>query len=171
MKRKLGGYVVVAVVLLGIGAALAQTHTKTQMNTQTAAAGKMLSPTDLQWGPAPAGLPPSVQAAVLAGDPTQPGLYTVRLRVPDGGMIRPHWHSNDEHLTVISGRVGLGMGDTVTPAQMTTLAAGGYATMPAHHHHYAQSHGETILQLSGLGPFDIHYVNPTDDPRQQRSSR
>jgi hypothetical protein len=63
------------------------------------------------------------------------------------------------------------MGESVDEGKMTTLAAGGYASMPARHRHYAQSKGETVIELTGMGPFDIHYVNPSDDPRMQRSSR
>ncbi len=32
-------------------------------------------------------------------------------------------------------------------------------------HHAAEAKGETVIQINGTGPFDIHYLNPADDPR------
>lgn len=120
---------------------------------------------------APPGLPPAAEAAVLDGDPSQPHLYVVRLRMPDGYRIKPHWHNKDEHVTVISGRFAMGMGDRWNESQMKEVGPGGYFSMPAVQRHFAMSRGETVVQLSNIGPFEITYVNPSDDPRSQRSSR
>jgi hypothetical protein len=30
--------------------------------------------------------------------------------------------------------------------------------------HMGDTKGETIVQLDGVGPFDIHYLNPADNP-------
>jgi hypothetical protein len=43
--------------------------------------------------------------------------------------------------------------------------------VPGGHHHAARVRGATIVQIDGLGPFDITYVNPMDDPRAKRSGR
>jgi hypothetical protein len=137
----------------------------------TAAQEKVLQPDQLQWGKPPPGLPPSAEVAVLDGDPTQPGLFALRMRLPDGTPIRPHWHPTDEQVTVISGHLGVGMGDTWSPQQMKDLPPGGFVSLPARHRHFAIARGETIVQVVSQGPFAIHYVNPSDDPRNQRSSR
>jgi quercetin dioxygenase-like cupin family protein len=150
-------------VAIGAGLALAQ--------TAKTATHKMLTPDQLQWGKPPPGLPPSAELAPLEGDPSQPGWFIVRMRMPDGTQIRPHWHSKDEHITVLSGRMGMGMGDTWSTAQMKELPSGSYFSLPAGQKHFAAAHGETIVEISGPGPFDIHYVNPSDDPRNKRSSR
>src|ERR1051325_303932 len=65
----------------------------------------------LQWGPAPAVLPAGAQLAVVEGDPTKPGPYTMRLKMPSGYKIAPHHHLRREHVTVISGDFKVGMGD------------------------------------------------------------
>ncbi len=83
-----------------------------------APAHKMINAADLKWGPAPPGLPAAVQATVLDGDPTKPGLFTVRLKAPDGTQIMPHWHPADEHVTVLSGALMVGMGQKWDDAAM-----------------------------------------------------
>ena len=83
-----------------------------------ASAHKIINAADLKWGPAPPGLPAAVQATVLDGDPTKPGLFTVRLKAPDGTQIMPHWHPADEHVTVISGALMVGWGQKWDDAAM-----------------------------------------------------
>lgn len=122
----------------------------------------------LKWGPAPPFFPAGARFAVLQGDPGQPGLYTVRLEMPAGYTIKPHTHPTDEHVTVISGTLLLAMGDVVTPASATALAAGGFITAAAGAHHWAQARGRTVVQVHGQGPFAITYVNPKDDPRNAK---
>jgi quercetin dioxygenase-like cupin family protein len=177
MTRRMGWYVAAALLLLGVGGALAQTAGKAPAPTAPTGAApsaskhQMLMPSQLKWGPPPPGLPTAAEVAVLDGNPTQPGFFVIRLRVPDGVQIRPHWHSQDEHVTVISGKFAMGMGEQWMPAKMTVLSPGGHASMPAGERHYAQARGEAIVEVAGMGPFDITYVNPMDDPRKQRSTR
>src|SRR3954471_21026220 len=71
----------------------------------------------LKWGPAPAVFPAGAKMAVLQGDPSKSELFTVRLDMPDGYAIAPHWHPTDEHVTVISGKFLVGMGDKSDPAK------------------------------------------------------
>ena len=121
------------------------------------------------WGPAPPGLPPGAQAVVLAGNPGAEGPFTIRAKMPDGYKVPPHWHAMAENVTVISGTIHVGMGDTMDTAKATTLKAGGFVMMPAEMHHYAFAEGETVLQIHGNGPFSITYVNSADDPRSKKS--
>lgn len=122
----------------------------------------------LKWGPAPPFFPAGARFAVLQGDPSQPGVYTVRLEMPPGYTIKPHTHPTDEHVTVISGTLLLAMGDAVNTASATALAAGGFITAPAGAHHWARARGRTVVQVHGQGPFAITYVNPKDDPRNAK---
>ena len=118
---------------------------------------------DIKWGAAPPALPKGGKLAVLNGDPSKPGPFTLRLMMPANYKVAPHWHSNDENLTVISGTLGLGMDDKM--GGMThDLKAGGYHFLPAKTHHYAIAKGQTVVQVEGNGPFDITYLNPADDP-------
>jgi hypothetical protein len=126
----------------------------------------------LNWVAAPPILRPGATMAVLEGDPNAAGkLFTVRLRTPDGYRISPHWHFSDEHVTIISGSIRLGMGDEFDTTKMETVPAGGYAALPARHHHYALTQGETEIQLHSVGPWKLIYVNPTDDPSRQQVSQ
>jgi hypothetical protein len=162
MRHKLAAGI--ALAILG-GAALAQTTTKIAPEHHS------VMPEQVKWGPPPPGLPPALEAAVIDGDPTQAAFYVVRLRLPDGAQLKPHWHSRDEHITVISGHFLMGMGESWNPSQMRDLPPGGYSSLPATQKHFAQARGQTIVQVDGMGPFDIHYVTPSDDPRSKRSSR
>ena len=118
---------------------------------------------EMTWVPAPPDLPKGGQMAVLHGDPSKSAPFTVRFKMPGGYKIPPHWHSKDEQLTIISGTLTLHMGDTMD-APATQLAAGGYHFLPGKMHHAAEGKGETIVQIDGMGPFDIHYLNPADNP-------
>jgi quercetin dioxygenase-like cupin family protein len=120
---------------------------------------------DITWGPASPKLPPGAQVAVLVGDPSIPGeLYVFRAKLPDGYSVPPHWHPMDENVTVIEGMFTLGFGERVDEAAMRELPAGSYVTLPKEEPHYNRMRGETILQFHGIGPYDIIYVNPDDDP-------
>jgi len=119
---------------------------------------------EVVWGEAPPIFEKGAAFAVIAGDPGQPGLFVVRLKMPAGYMIAPHWHPTDEHVTVISGTLALGMGDKLDEASMKVLPAGSYALLPAEMHHYAMAKTDVTVQVHGMGPFVLTYVNPADDP-------
>jgi quercetin dioxygenase-like cupin family protein len=120
---------------------------------------------DFKWGPAPAVFPAGAQMAVLEGDPGGSGLFTVRLRMPNGYRIAPHTHPTDENVTVIKGMFRVGMGSTVDKKAMMLLHTGGFVTAPKHQPHYAEAQGETIVQVHAMGPFALTYVNPADMPK------
>ena len=123
------------------------------------------SPASLHWKPAPPTMPKGVMVAVLEGDPTKPGLFTMRIRFPAGTEVKPHFHSTTEHATVISGVLHIGMGDTFDRAHTTTMSPGTFGFWQAGTHHFAWMEGETTLQLHGEGPWTVTYVHPSDDPR------
>jgi hypothetical protein len=166
-------FLVVTLITCLAGAATAQTSaSKPQAEKPTAqgaaAAPKhvIVEPDAITWGPGPASLPPGAQMAVLDGDPSKAGVpFVIRAKLPDGYRVAPHFHPTAENVAVLSGSFLVGMGDTFTESSMTTLAAGGFAKMPKGMHHYAMSKGETVIQVHGVGPFAITYVNPSDDPR------
>lgn len=135
---------------------------------QTAhAAHVLLSPTETNWGNAPASLPPGARAAVIEGNPAQEGPFTLRLLLPDGYRVPPHSHPAIEHLTVISGRFVVGTGERGDFANAKVLPAGGLMVMPAGAVHYVRAEGETVIQLHGIGPWGITYVKSADDPRRR----
>jgi quercetin dioxygenase-like cupin family protein len=122
---------------------------------------------ELKWGPAPAVFPAGAKMAVLQGNPGKPEMFTVRLDMPSGYKIAPHFHPTDEHITVIKGTFLVGMGDTPDAKHTMTLPTGGFATAGANQHHYATAKGHTIVQVSAIGPFALTYVNPADDPSKK----
>lgn len=123
------------------------------------------------WGPAPAVFAPGARMAVLQGDPSKAGLFTVRLEMPDGYRIAPHFHPTDENVTVISGTFLVGMGDSIDVAKALVLPAGGFVTPGANMHHWAVARGRTIVQVHAMGPFALTYVNAKDDPSRTTGSR
>jgi hypothetical protein len=119
---------------------------------------------EIKWVAAPPVLPAGAKMAVLSGDPAGTGLITLRLKMPAGYKIPPHWHPTDEQVTVISGSFALGMGDTLDEARSKTLQPGGYGVAGANMHHFAWTKSGAVVQVSMLGPFAITYINPKDDP-------
>ncbi len=129
------------------------------------AAHRTFNAADLKWADAPPSLPPGAKVAVLQGDPTAPGIFTMRITVPAGYRVPPHFHPADENLTVLSGEVHMGIGDKADVAKEHVLSAGAFSSMPMGMHHYAWSKGGAVFQVHGMGPWGITYVNPADDPR------
>ena len=122
----------------------------------------------IKFGAGPPSLPAGAQLAVISGDPSMPGPFVIRLKLPAGGSIAPHWHPTDEHVTVISGSFGIGMGEKFDKAALQELAAGGYVLLPAQMRHFAAATTAATVQVHGMGPFVINYVNPADDPSQAK---
>ena len=129
----------------------------------------LITPTDIKWADAPPSLPKGAKIAVLQGDPGKDGAFVIRMLVPAGGYkIAPHWHTQDEQLTVISGMLYIGMGDKFSKRAARALPRGGFHFLPGKEHHYAFTTGRTIVQINGNGPFDINYINPADDPQKAK---
>jgi hypothetical protein len=127
------------------------------------------SPDQIKFGPAPPALPPGAQLAVLEGDPMgSSGDFTVRLKMPDGYRIAPHWHPKRENATVISGSFKVGMGDTFDTSKMNTFPSGSFAYLDPDMHHYAMAVGATVVQIHGMAPLQVNYVNPADDPSMKK---
>ena len=129
----------------------------------------IFTPDIIPWGPAPPVVRPGAQFAVLEGNPmASSGDYTVRLKMPDGYRISPHWHPERENVTVISGTFKVGMGDVFHTKKMVALPAGSFGFLDPNMHHYAMACGETIVQVHGKSPFQFNYVNPEDDPGRNK---
>ena len=157
-------------ILLAVGlmaGSLARAQEEKKMQTHDKAGHALFTPADLKWAVGPASLPAGAQAAVLEGDPAKAGPFTLRLKIPADYKIPAHSHPADEHVTVISGTFHMGMGDKLDAANGKALPAGSFALMPAKTNHFAWASEETIVQLHGIGPWGINYVNPDDDPRKK----
>ena len=137
------------------------------VTAQSSEAHQIVSPQEVKWGPAPAVLPAGAQAAVLFGDPSKEGLFVLRLKLPKGYRVAPHWHSVPEIVTVLAGTFRLGMGETADPSKAQPLPAGSFIALPPGHVHHVFIDEDTVIQISTNGPWDLNYVNPKDDPRQK----
>ena len=122
-------------------------------------------PNKLTWAPAPTSLRDGAELSVVEGDPSKAGPFTMRLRMPDGYRIPPHFHPVVEHVTVLEGAFRVGMGERFDAAKMSVLPAGTFAAIAPGIRHFAQAAGTTVIQLHGEGPWSLTYVNPADDPR------
>jgi hypothetical protein len=131
-----------------------------------AGAHTMVTPGDLKWVEVPS-LPPGAKLAVIEGPLNEAVPFTFRLRLPADYKIPAHWHPAIEHVTVISGTFNMGTGDKLDPNQTKSLPAGSIAIMQPKTNHFAWTKQETIVQVHGVGPWDITYVNPADDPRKK----
>ncbi len=130
-----------------------------------AGAQNAFAPEQVKWGPAPPFVPAGAQLAVLEGDPmASSGDYTIRLKMPDGYKIAPHFHPLRENVTVLSGTLKVGMGDQFDASKMMSFGAGSFAYLDPSMHHYAGASGETIIQIHGMSPVKFNYINPADDP-------
>jgi hypothetical protein len=148
---------------------VAQTKSHNSSSHRGAAAKNAFTPDQIQYGPAPNFLPPGAQIAVLEGNPMgATGDYTIRLKMPDGYKIFPHWHPRRENVTVISGTLKVGMGDKWDDAKMAEFPQGSFAYLDPSMHHYSGASGETVVQIHGAAPVKFNYVNPQNDPRKQK---
>lgn len=136
---------------------------------QSGAQQNVFTPDQIKWGPPPPFVAPGAQLAVLEGNPmAKSGDYTIRLKMPAGYKIAPHWHPLRENVTVVSGSFKVGMGDKFDESKMGTLPAGSFAYLDPEMHHYAMAvGGETIVQIHGMSPVQFNYVNPADDPSKK----
>jgi quercetin dioxygenase-like cupin family protein len=120
--------------------------------------------TSLEWSVPPV-LPPGALIAVVRGDPTRPGEFTLLVSMPNGYRIPPHFHPSYEHVEVRKGTLLVGMGDVLDPKRTQALAAGDSATAPAGMHHFSIARGRTVVSATFIGPYTITYLRAEDAPR------
>ena len=140
-------------VLVGLVALLAGSSAQT------------IARSSLAWGPGPPALPKGAKLAVVSGDPSKAGPFVIQLRFPPAYAVPPHSHPTDEHVTVLSGALSLGMGSVADRDKVKVLGPGKSAIAPANMAHFASTTQGATVQISAQGPFQITYVNPADDPR------
>ena len=130
----------------------------------TAATGQTKSPmalfpaTEIEWKDGPPALPKGAKLAVLEGDPTQPGMFTMRLRIPAGSKVMPHWHPRPERVTILSGKVAVGFGDKWDEKDMHGFNGGDFYVNPAESHHFVGFPRTSVIQITGEGPWELHLL-------------
>ena len=126
----------------------------------------MVAPADLKWTSMPS-LPCGAQLAVIEGPMNEAKPFIFRLKLPADCKIPPHWHPAIEHVTVISGALNMGTGDVLDTSKTTPMKTGSVFIMQPTVHHFGWAPEETIVQVHGVGPWGITYVNPADDPTKK----
>lgn len=186
MKKTLSLGVVLSIAALALSASAqdtmkkssdskaAKTKSEGQMKKEKAPPAKPMTkknaftPGEMQWSAAPPIIPAGAQMSVLDGNPMGEDVYTIRLKMPSGYKVAPHWHPKREEVTVISGTLNVGMGDKFDAAAMKAFPAGSFAYLDPDMHHYVQTKGATEIQIHGRGPVQFNYVDPNDDPSKKK---
>lgn len=152
MMRRLVPLLAVAVLLaLSADRALAQ---------EGSAAMTDMAAADLAWSDIEVpGFLPGMEIATIHGDPAvEDEPYTLRLAFPDGYMFPPHWHPRAENVTVLEGTFLLAMGEEFDESELVSYGPGDYLFIAAENPHFGGAEGRTVIQLHGVGPFDIMVV-------------
>lgn len=152
-----------ALIALSVAAVAACTAVPT---SQAQPGHAMVNPGDLKWADV-ASVPAGAKVAVLEGPLNEAVPITFRLKFPANYRLPAHWHPGVEHVTVISGTFHMGTGDILEQSKTMPLAAGSFAVMQPMTRHFAWTGEETVVQVHGVGPWAINYVNPADDPRKK----
>ena len=118
----------------------------------------------LEWTVPPV-LPPGALIAVVRGDPTAAGEFTLLVSMPDGYRLPPHFHPTHEHVEVREGTLLVGVGDALDSRQALPLTVGDSATAPAGVHHFSIAKGRTVVSATFMGPYTITYLRAEDAPR------
>ena len=92
-------------------------------------------PEDIEWKPFPA-FPASARLAVVVGEPTGPGPYVIRVKLPAGGKLMPHVHPEDRVYTVISGVFYIGLGEHFDSAKLEAYPPGSVIVLPGGTPHF-----------------------------------
>ena len=150
------GFVLAAVAT--VIAIVSAAYSQEKSSTNGSAHGIMRS-ADLKWTPIIKGC----DLAALNGDSSAEGTpFVLRLRCTAGTKIPAHWHPTDENVTVLQGTFQIGMGEKFDAAKLETMSPGNFVSMPKEMRHYALSKTATIVQVNGLGPFKVNWVNPSE---------
>jgi hypothetical protein len=107
------------------------------------------------------------RARLVEGPSSEAVPFTFRLKFPANYKLPAHWHPEIEHVTVISGTFNMGTGDKLDMQKTKALTPGSAAIMQPKTDHFAWTGEKAEVQVHGVGPWAINYVNPADDPRKK----
>lgn len=120
------------------------------------------TPQLIGWTDAPPTLPAGSKIAILEGDPREEGMFTIRVRVPAGASLAPHWHPRHERVTILSGAAELGFGSVADATSTVRYGAGSFYVNPPRRTHFLFFPEETVMQMTGIGPWEIHAIAVVD---------
>ena len=150
---------------LATGIALA-TFAQTQAQEQNSTFLRV-TPTDIKWNPMPA-MPKGAQIAVLQGNPSKAGLFTIRIKLPANYKLPVHSHPDERVRTIISGTYYSAVGEKPEPTKLSPFPTGTVSYLTPKVWQFSETRDEEVVfQISGIGPTGINYLDPSDDPRQK----
>lgn len=160
--------VVSTIGLFGVAIVQAQDNVSSVKSAaQSPGHSTLVEPGQIKWADNPY-LPKGAKRALIMGDPKKPGTVVYIQKYPANYVIPPHTHTEDEAVTVLSGDYHIGMGKTFSRRHSRQLRPGGYHFNSGGEPHFSWSKGGALVEIASNGPSDIKYVNPKDDPRNQR---
>jgi quercetin dioxygenase-like cupin family protein len=155
MNKRLLASVCLIMTVSAVFAATSYGQEKQKNNS----AHKIVHYGDLKWTPIIKGC----EIAVVEGNPDAEGQpFVARFHCTDGAKTPPHWHPTDENLTVLKGAFLVGIGESFDESKLKTMNPGNFMLMPKEMRHFGMARGDLILQVHGLGPFKVNWVNPSE---------
>jgi quercetin dioxygenase-like cupin family protein len=120
---------------------------------------KIIHSGDLKWTP----IIKACEIALVEGNLDAEGQpFVARFHCSDGAKTPPHWHPTDEYITVLKGAFLVGMGDSFDESKLRAMNFGNFTLMPKEMRHFGLAKGDLILQVHGIGPFKVNWVNPSE---------
>jgi quercetin dioxygenase-like cupin family protein len=133
--------------------------TMSQEKEAADSAHKIVHSSDLKWTPIIKGC----EIALVEGNLDAEGQpFVARFHCSDGAKTPPHWHPTDENITVLRGVFLVGMGESFDESKLRAMNVGNFMLMPKEMRHFGMSKGDMILQIHGIGPFKVNWVNPSE---------
>jgi len=152
------------IIVIAIASLLVATIASAQQIPTKPDAAIGITPEAVVWSDGPATLPPGSKMAVLEGSPRAEGMFTMRVRIPAGSAIPPHWHPRQERVTVLSGAVDLGFGTVANKDSVTRYRAGSFYVNPPRVMHYLFFSEATEMQITAVGPWELFTTDPNAPP-------
>lgn len=113
---------------------------------------------DIAWKPCPPHLPKGCQIAILEGSPKEEIMFTVRFKVDKEMIMPPHTHPRNERVTILEGAAFVGFGKEAKKENANKFGPGDYYVNKNGSIHSVWIEAETILQITGIGPWEVDYV-------------
>jgi len=116
-----------------------------------------IHPDKIEWRSIPE--MPSMEFAILLGDPQEEGPLLVRYKLPPDIQIAPHTHSDARTYTVLFGEWRLGFGEIFDAEALITFGPGSAYRLPAEVAHYqAAGPDGAVIQIESIGPTTNEFV-------------
>jgi quercetin dioxygenase-like cupin family protein len=154
------------VPLLGLAFAIGSAGHAAAQSVYSGERPHMVTSDQITWTDAPA-VAPGAKIAVIEGPLNKAVPFTFRLKIPANSKIAPHTHPAFERVTVLEGTFYFSHGDTYERTKTTALGPGSVAIMPPNTPMFGYTKEDTVIQLHGIGPWGLTYLNPAHDPRKK----